>query len=711
MREILASKRKNFEVFLSKIHPKLARLAREIASRKSSATSMTDLAIAVVKAIQTNIEASELDPETLIHSVRNKAIEIADWAAATGNDWKNMSSLDELIQASEAWHEELANNSDKNATYIAEDETEMEFPDGWRVVKLNPENAYAEGDLMGHCIGTNHANDLADGSMIAFSLRDPQNRPHVTFSIKNRSLEEGSGRSDQISEEAYELVSQQRLEDWNRLMSPRSVKESGEQGRIDAHSALRLREIAPEQLEEKARTLAAEYVAENRNEYIEKWGEPNKYDQYGDENVFMEAVHREEDNLAMYSDQEDDWYVDQVQGKEDEPPRDKYRPYLRAVFKNNPDWGTSDVEGRVTPVADLIERTKQDPFKLTTLEDDARLDEVEPAFEHALDKVYSHIGDDGFLRDPAIDRSLLQYIESKIDKGVLTQQQDAVAREIFTDPNTTLYTLQRTGVLAKLKGGIDWLLKELSLPFWSTSDARRFSALITGLSTYSNVFADEGLRLAIARSVEKAFDDFMDPKHGYTQANNPHLEERQRELLKAYANIAGGETYNKVLPSDLGGRVFETLSRMINGVNAISSDPRFSIPSSGNIRGLLRWFDATDPQKIDDFIASLSPSVRENVGVGHLNLSPASIFSDFPGQGVPEPIDSDSGLFEDSEIPPWKHRRYEDKIQRVENIPQTSLENQLKLPEIESSKKAILKLAVSLEEEFPEISDRLESLL
>ena len=57
----------------------------------------------------------------------------------------------------------------------------LELGLGYRVVKLNTENAYKrEGFLMRHCLGAYKPKDTT-----VYSFRDDKNMPHATFEVKN----------------------------------------------------------------------------------------------------------------------------------------------------------------------------------------------------------------------------------------------------------------------------------------------------------------------------------------------------------------------------------------------------------------------------------------------------------------------------------------------------------------------------------------------
>jgi hypothetical protein len=59
-----------------------------------------------------------------------------------------------------------------------------QFDDGWTVRRLqNRDEAEAEGDEMGHCVGSHHGNSVDNGSDLIVSLRDAKNAPHATMQL------------------------------------------------------------------------------------------------------------------------------------------------------------------------------------------------------------------------------------------------------------------------------------------------------------------------------------------------------------------------------------------------------------------------------------------------------------------------------------------------------------------------------------------------
>ena len=115
-------------------------------------------------------------------------------------------SLDNALQASDRWHEELANQSstrtfskikkengqivDPNVVKVFDRDTleKIGLPEkyqGWMIVKLTEENDFEiEADIMGHCLATNnYFYQYEKGYIEIYSLRDESNQPHVTIEI------------------------------------------------------------------------------------------------------------------------------------------------------------------------------------------------------------------------------------------------------------------------------------------------------------------------------------------------------------------------------------------------------------------------------------------------------------------------------------------------------------------------------------------------
>lgn len=99
-------------------------------------------------------------------------------------------SVPEVVRQSRAWHEAIAKKAEaerlKKLGIFGDQNHEeliMEHPNGWRTVRItSPERLKAEGDAMGHCVGS-YCSDMASGDSF-FSLMGPRQgggfEPHVT---------------------------------------------------------------------------------------------------------------------------------------------------------------------------------------------------------------------------------------------------------------------------------------------------------------------------------------------------------------------------------------------------------------------------------------------------------------------------------------------------------------------------------------------------
>jgi hypothetical protein len=166
------------------VSPEVAELMELAARVPSSATSMKKLAIKLAGILQKDLERPEWsgNEAEFVATYRNSIQEVADWAAA-GGDWQSCEDFGDMFARSGAWHNAMSFK--KGEQYKYEDETVMEFPDGWRIVRLDPDNAKAEGSKMGHCVGSYQAR-IEQGLVDVYSLRDPNNEPHVTFNFRRK---------------------------------------------------------------------------------------------------------------------------------------------------------------------------------------------------------------------------------------------------------------------------------------------------------------------------------------------------------------------------------------------------------------------------------------------------------------------------------------------------------------------------------------------
>lgn len=120
----------------------------------------------------------------------SKAVEVLDWFDSMPDTDRHIKRIEriswgEAIAASDEWHRRLAAQEAFDVEITAGDlKTLHEFSDGCRVVELLSKNALkVEGGKMGHCVG-GYWRMVAEGHTRIISLRDPDNRPHVTIELR-----------------------------------------------------------------------------------------------------------------------------------------------------------------------------------------------------------------------------------------------------------------------------------------------------------------------------------------------------------------------------------------------------------------------------------------------------------------------------------------------------------------------------------------------
>lgn len=124
--------------------------------------------------------------------------QIADWfrAAKRQNPQIQISSytFEQARNASREWHREMARKGE-NAEYEATNQAHVVYGpkwqnnkfDGWTIQKvISPNDLWAEGNKMDHCVG-DYCERVETGESTIYSLRDPKNRPHVTIEMQNNS--------------------------------------------------------------------------------------------------------------------------------------------------------------------------------------------------------------------------------------------------------------------------------------------------------------------------------------------------------------------------------------------------------------------------------------------------------------------------------------------------------------------------------------------
>jgi hypothetical protein len=699
----LASKQSRFQHVLTMVHPAVARLAKNVASRETPRTSMMDLAVRIATILQKAIETSGTSPDTLVASVRNKIVEIADWAAATGNEWKALPTLDEMALAARQWHEDLAARIDDKAQYKTDDTVVMEFPDGWKIVELHPDNCEAEGKIMGHCV-SGYADYVRDKLDRIFSLRDPNNRPHVTFNTTKRDTSDDAETWDEDSEWYWskERALEARHEDWEDLVGPRARGRAAEEVK-EQLSATHPPSLFDETgLEEMAESMVAKKIADQKAEYEEKWGPVlnvdeynvgwNHDDSYGDEHhIEMWAEKDYEQRESEYEEPTYDWHIDQIQGKEDSAPLDKYRPYLYQ-FLTELDHPTDDVEGRMLPIDRMIERLDEAPGRFGGYVQELR--EVDQG------RLYDYMIQKYLVADPDDDRyndewKIANYVKRKIEMGSATPEHEAMVRRLFEREDTGV--IIGTSLFEVVRGGREWVIDRL---LKETNPFRL--CWYVGLMTPKGFFKDENLRTATIRKLELAFQQVRSAG-----------DELPAGMLESYLTLLGREGAERNIEKII---AMENYDYEDDLKKKQQYTYRNITPITEGTAAALADIYVEDPGRWRQLLRSIHPGLRE-IMIGHhskLNLVEPKeerneMDAKFPGFEEDETEWMLANLGSNS--PSWSMNGTEHMRSNQALVEEREREKNAKEPGQMQLFASITRLAEKLEEVSPLMADRLEALL
>jgi len=125
-------------------------------------------------------------------------IGIFDWIRDQKPDLDKL-DFEEAKESSDEWHEGFV-ESDKTGEYKTKN-VDYDFGDGYTMVLVPVEDLDAEGDLMGHCVGS-YEEQVESGTKI-YSLRDPQNKPHVTIEFSGGKIQQVQGKENKVPVKKY----------------------------------------------------------------------------------------------------------------------------------------------------------------------------------------------------------------------------------------------------------------------------------------------------------------------------------------------------------------------------------------------------------------------------------------------------------------------------------------------------------------------------
>jgi hypothetical protein len=150
--------------------------------------------------------------------------QVWDWVSHTNSRIESY-SWKEAIEASQAWHE--ACSLEGAGEEYREQNIAYRYPDGWSIQEVRTENDLdVEGNRMGHCVGS-YADQVSGGKTRIFSLRDPQNQPHVTIEAGDSKdkqtlfIKQIQGKSNKPPIPEYRA----RVRDWFQEIGAKTSKE------------------------------------------------------------------------------------------------------------------------------------------------------------------------------------------------------------------------------------------------------------------------------------------------------------------------------------------------------------------------------------------------------------------------------------------------------------------------------------------------------
>jgi len=155
---------------------------------------------------------------------------VIDWALQNNIDLMRF-TVDEAIDQTVIWHDELAKNHEREETESYQDPSKIVFriENGWSVNKLDASDCDLEGGIMGHCVG-GYSDAVADGRTNIYSLRDRRGDPHATIEMTPEFDRENPTK--QIGWEVVQIQGKENeepIEKYKAMLKPwfDSLKDSG----------------------------------------------------------------------------------------------------------------------------------------------------------------------------------------------------------------------------------------------------------------------------------------------------------------------------------------------------------------------------------------------------------------------------------------------------------------------------------------------------
>jgi hypothetical protein len=139
--------------------------------------------------------------------------EIGDWVERNNIDISSYSAQEATV-ASQEWHKMMAGQGEGKMYEPTNQENIIYGPqwknekwNGWTIQKITSENdILAEGNKMENCVGS-YCDKMNSGKLIIYSLRDPQNNPHITMGTdEDGEVEQINGHSNKDPKPEYKAM-------------------------------------------------------------------------------------------------------------------------------------------------------------------------------------------------------------------------------------------------------------------------------------------------------------------------------------------------------------------------------------------------------------------------------------------------------------------------------------------------------------------------
>ncbi len=269
-----------------------------------------------------------------------KIPEIKDWYNSIKPDLTPYSP-EQAIAASDEWHRAMAGKGEGKEYEPTIPQLTIYGPEwknpewnGWTIQKVISENdLLAEGNKMDHCVG-DYCDRVKEGFSIIYSLRDPENNPHITLETNDfHDVTQIQGKSNSIPKPEYRAM----IKEWITSDKNTNVENySDDDSPFDEISTAY--GTAEEILEAIERTVNDDYGLRREvdtdgvdvmNMAIEIMGRANQPSYWGD---FQQIPEASIDMILQMPHASSEWKADKIKELEQE---------LYKKEEENWDWATS----------------------------------------------------------------------------------------------------------------------------------------------------------------------------------------------------------------------------------------------------------------------------------------------------------------------------------------------------------------------------------